>query len=82
MIVVSQYSLDEVGAALLAALHGATDHHGKQVVIGTIEPDVIRRVALGALTALTNDVVWPSDKVIDKGPEETFRWLKTVYPRG
>jgi hypothetical protein len=81
MLIVSKGALAEIEAAITSALIGATDHRGRQKIIGTIDPAHLRNVALGALTAALGDVVWPSDKVVEREPEERLPWLKTVYPR-
>lgn len=81
MLIVSKGALQEIEAAITSALIGAVDHHMRQVIFGTIDPEHLHRVALGALVAATGETVLPHGTVIEKSVEEHPAWLKITYPR-
>lgn len=81
MIIVSRGALSEIGGAIVSALMGATDHHGRQYIQTTIDPAHLENIALGALAAASGQTVWKPGEVIEKGPEEPLPFIRTVYPR-
>ena len=79
MIIVSSGSLQDIADALVQALVSAADHHGARRVQGTIDPELLQRVALGALTTVAGECVWRAGDVITKAPEEQLPWLRTDF---
>lgn len=81
MILVSKGSVQEIADAITAALIGAADHHSRPRTYRTVDPELLTRIAHGALTAAAGETVMVAGEVLERGPEEHLPWLKTIYPR-
>lgn len=81
MIVVSKGSLQGVASAITDALISAETSDGKQFIAPTLDHETLMRIALGAVTAASGDVVWPAGKEVEVHVEDRPRWLRMIYER-
>lgn len=81
MILVSKGAIQGIASAITDALLSAETHDGKQYIAPTLDHQRLLDIALGALTAVAGDVVWPSNKEIEVHVDDRPRWLHVSYER-
>lgn len=79
MIIVSRGAVQGVASAITDALVGACDHRGRQYICPTIDPQKLQDIALGVITMVAGQVVWPSNETLEVHVDDHLPWLRKTY---
>lgn len=81
MIIVKKQALQELQAAILNCFTRCCDVHGTPIIMETIDPDIVRGAALGALTTVAKMPIWPGDKMLAAEAGRPLIFVEHVAPR-